>query len=222
MKVGAPHLVRALLDSGANVDGADEFGYTALIWAVSKGDLQVVRDLLAEGARSDSSGRSSNPHLVVRQKAHSTGHGGPNRAICIESARRTDSTRPNELVAALVEGKVDMVKLLLDYGTDANAQLVRGRFRSKEFDTVLHAGIWAQDWDKKSILPLLLANGADVDPWPRGTALNGGSPLMCAVQLGCATAITQLLKAGADPNVGSTKGYVLLHITVQTRDLDFI
>ena len=121
MKVGAPHLFRVLLDSGANVDGADEFGYTALIWAVSKGDLQVVRDLLAAGARSDSSGRSSNPHPFVRQKAYSTGHGGPNRAICIKSARRTDSTRSNALVAALVEGKVDTVKLLLDYGADTNA-----------------------------------------------------------------------------------------------------
>ena len=115
-----------------------------------------------------------------------------------------------------------MVKLLLDYGTDANAQLVRGWFRSKEFDTVLHAGIWAQDWDKKSIVPLLLANGADVNAWPRGIALNGGSPLMYAVQLGCATAITQLLKAGADPNVGSTKGYVPLHIAVQRRVLDLL
>ena len=126
MRERAPHLVRVLLDSGANVDGADEFGYTALIRAVSKGGLQVVRDLLAAGARSDSSGRSSNPHPVVRQKAHSTGHGGPNRAICTKSTRRRDSTRPNALVAALVEDKVDMVKFLLDYGADANAQLVRG------------------------------------------------------------------------------------------------
>ena len=125
VKVGAPHLVRVLLDSGANVDGADEFVYTALIWPVSKGDLQVVRDLLAAGARSDTSGRSSNPHPVVRQKAHSTGHGSSNRAICTESARRRDSARSNPLVAAIVEGKVDMVKLLIDHAADANAQLVR-------------------------------------------------------------------------------------------------
>ena len=47
---GHVEVVRALLAAGADVDAADNHGYSALIWASWFGLVEVVRALLAAGA----------------------------------------------------------------------------------------------------------------------------------------------------------------------------
>ncbi len=50
---GRLSLVRALVEEGVDVDGADETGRTVLMHAVAGGHVEVVRALLAAGARPD-------------------------------------------------------------------------------------------------------------------------------------------------------------------------
>lgn len=50
---GHAETVRALLAAGAGVDQEEEFGFTALAWAVRLGHAEVVRALLAAGADPD-------------------------------------------------------------------------------------------------------------------------------------------------------------------------
>ncbi|MEU9853033.1 ankyrin repeat domain-containing protein [Streptomyces sp. NPDC047974] len=50
---GHAETVRALLAAGAAVDQEEEFGFTALAWAVRLGHAEVVRALLAAGAEPD-------------------------------------------------------------------------------------------------------------------------------------------------------------------------
>ncbi|EMD31287.1 hypothetical protein CERSUDRAFT_60194, partial [Gelatoporia subvermispora B] len=47
---GAVDIARYLLDQGADVDGADSSGWTALHIAASAGHEDIVRDLLGAGA----------------------------------------------------------------------------------------------------------------------------------------------------------------------------
>ena len=47
---GDVHAVRALLCTGADVDEADQWGMTALLWASQEGHMDIVRALLKAGA----------------------------------------------------------------------------------------------------------------------------------------------------------------------------
>ncbi len=66
--------VKALLDKGADVNGAQGDGMTALHWAASRNDLAMVQELLAAGAErqgDDAAGPrrrcSSRPRTATRR-----------------------------------------------------------------------------------------------------------------------------------------------------------
>jgi ankyrin repeat protein len=58
-----------LLDKGAKTDETDNFGHTALFYAASNGQLEVVKLLLEKGAGADIDGKNHNgtPLLFAAQ-----------------------------------------------------------------------------------------------------------------------------------------------------------
>ena len=61
---GRAHLVKAVLDAGANVNAETELGYTCLSCAADRGQLEVLRVLVGRGARAGRGGLGSRNTLL--------------------------------------------------------------------------------------------------------------------------------------------------------------
>ncbi|MFF5501683.1 ankyrin repeat domain-containing protein [Streptomyces roseolus] len=87
--------VRALLAAGAGVDQEEEFGFTALAWAVRLGQTEVVRELLAAGADPDRIGPDGLDPLAAAARRGSAAcvralldHGARGAEDALREARR--------------------------------------------------------------------------------------------------------------------------------------
>ncbi|MFI8322924.1 ankyrin repeat domain-containing protein [Streptomyces sp. NPDC085529] len=87
--------VRALLAAGAGPDQEEEFGFTALAWAVRLGHAEVVRVLLAAGADADRVGPDGLAPLTAAARRGSTAcvralldHGARDAEAALREARR--------------------------------------------------------------------------------------------------------------------------------------
>ena len=124
--IGKLQEVRAQIEKGADVNGEDQDGRTALMLAAFNGHTDTVRLLLVSGARVDTrnaAGRtalmhaSSGPYaetvrLLLERKAD------PNLADNVE--------KWTALMFAAGEGQTEVVKLLLKHGADASIKDVDG------------------------------------------------------------------------------------------------
>ncbi|MET9347196.1 ankyrin repeat domain-containing protein [Streptomyces termitum] len=92
---GDTETVRALLAAGAPADQEEEFGFTALAWAVRLGHTETVRALLEHGADPDRPGPDGLAPLVAAARRGSTGcvralldHGARAAGPALDEARR--------------------------------------------------------------------------------------------------------------------------------------
>ena len=92
---GHTEVVEALLAAGARPDLREQFGFTALRWAVGLGHAETAEALLAGGADPDLPGPEGDPPLVLAARRGSVRtvrallrHGARDRAPALEEARR--------------------------------------------------------------------------------------------------------------------------------------
>ena len=108
--------------------------------------------------------------------------------------------------------RVEIVKLLLAAGADANAA---GNHRhSGPFHYAADGYITGPVWDAKrqvKTIEVLLKGGAKINAPDK----NGAAPLHRAVRTRCAAAVRCLLDAGADPKVKNKPGSTPFHLAVQ-------
>jgi HEAT repeat protein len=112
---GHAEVVRALLAAGAAPDQEEEFGYTALAWAVRLGHTEVARELLAAGADPGRPGpdgldpltaaaRRGSPSLVRALLEHGAGRDRRAVAGSLDEARRWIGV---DMAAVLRRGLLD-------------------------------------------------------------------------------------------------------------------
>jgi ankyrin repeat protein len=249
---GSLDVVTTLLDGGADVRAAESGrGQTALMWAVSEGHAAVARVLVERGAdvwattvthltgyraRRDVAGFT--PLLFAAR----VGSLASARLLLDAGANPNDASTDglSALGLATVRGHVEVARLLLEYGADANAG-VPGY-------TPLHwaAGAWEtsltirefradregnDEWNalpglrdgKIELVRALLGHGADPDarltrtPARAGATRNGGlpelvgaTPFLLAAVAGDATVMRILAEAGADTSVTTDLGSTVL------------
>src|SRR4051812_27789657 len=92
-KSGNLETVEALLNSGAEVDEADEKGWTALTFAAGQGDLTMVRLLVERGADPFKVGRDQRTPQMV---ALAAGHVEVVKHLC-EAENNRDAERAKSL-----------------------------------------------------------------------------------------------------------------------------
>ncbi|KAK7080070.1 hypothetical protein SK128_012287, partial [Halocaridina rubra] len=121
---------------------------------------------------------------------------------------RKDYRNGLPLVVAAEQRNLDIAKFLLERGAKTDESDECGR-------TVLHFLLLTPvEKDDPLIVPfinLLVENGSSVNE----QMLDGTTPLMLAVQMNLAGAVTCLLELGADPNIVKEDGIMALHYAVQ-------
>jgi ankyrin repeat protein len=103
MAPGTAHIVRALVDAGADPDIVNELDYYPVLNAVIGGNIEALKILLEMGAKSD-------------------GPNGPSELT--DPYGVSGSNTPLEF--ALSEGPPEAIKLLLDAGADPNIRMAGG------------------------------------------------------------------------------------------------
>jgi uncharacterized protein len=113
--------VRALLTSGDDVNAAQGDGMTALHWAARRGDVELVKMLLAAGANVRATTRLANytPLLMASE----VGSAGAIEALIAAGAdpKATTASGVTPLMFASAAGQADAVKALVAHGADVNA-----------------------------------------------------------------------------------------------------
>jgi ankyrin repeat protein len=208
---GGVELVTLLLERGADIEARERAqSQTALMWALSEKQHEVVGRLLAWGA--DPAARSKSGFTPLLFAARSA----------------------TPLVAATVRGFVPMILFLLDHGADANASgtgYTPLHWAAGSWETELSGprGVRIErddEWEgirglgeaRLKVIQALLAHGANPDALVekapprvgfsvfRTSALAGATPYWIAAMSGQADAMRALAAAGADTRRAATDG----------------
>lgn len=221
--------------AGLVVD-VEQGGYTALLFAAQRGDVDSARMLLDGGAAVNDAAPDGTSALVI---ASHSGH-GPLAAFLLERGANANASTSGytALHAAILREDPTLVKALLSHGADPNAAIVKPTaVRRASADYALesrHVGaspLWlAARFAQPDVMRLLVARGATMGP-----AMKDGTTLLIAAAQGTrrvepgftrdqadderriADAVGVALSLGAEVNVGNAEGNTALHLAAQRR-----
>jgi ankyrin repeat protein len=185
---GSVEAVRMLVAAGAEVNAANDFGATPLMWAIT--EPEKVRILV--GAAADVNARSKMGRTPLYLAAANDGSSATAKLLLEHGAKLEDQA----LVAAAAANDMATIRLLAEKGAAVNAKDEAGR------TPLMHA---AGNGNLKAI-ELLLAKGADVNAISAeksetvkngAIALGNLTALMLAAPAGGAEVTKALLDAGA-------------------------
>lgn len=145
--------VQAALESGADIEAADERGWTALRTAAAKGHVPVVRCLLACGAQVTKDQSGSPPLIAAAFNGHTEVVDVLLDAGAEVDTKTTGGFEATALMLAANCGRVEAVRLLLRRGAATEIRNNRGQ------TALMIAAICGEN----EIVNLLLDSGADVD-----------------------------------------------------------
>jgi ankyrin repeat protein len=218
---GSIDAMRLLLDAGADVNGQNAFGATALIWSAA--DMAKVKLLVDRGANVNLAAKSGRTAVMVA--AMSEESAPIVRLLASKGAdlKAKDSFQTTLLIAAAAGNDLDTMRLALDAGVDASAATVTGV--TALFMASYHANLAA--------VRLLLSKGARVDavaempslfpiddPKSGPIALRKATPLMIAAAVGTPDLVKTLLDAGANVNAKDSRNMTALMFAVAKNHQD--
>src|SRR5262245_27385944 len=177
--------VRALLESGVDVNAAQVDGTTALHWAAYYEDAEIAALLVRAGANVNAVNRYGVPPLSL---ACSTRSGAIAKLLLERGADANATMKSGETVLMLAarSGNLDAVNALLARGARPDARERRGQ-------TAL---MWAAAEGHAAVVRALIDAGADIN----ATLDSGLTPFFFAVRDGHIDVVRAFLKAGVDVN----------------------
>ncbi len=204
---GDADAVRALLDSGADVDSSTPDGTTALLWAVNTDQPELVGLLLEAGADV----QITNRYGVGAASLAAENGSAAILELLLEAGVYVDQALPGGetlLMTAARTGEPETLRALLSHGADPNVREMSGG------QTAL---MWAAANNNADAIQVLAENGADVNAKTNNPSQGrdrtfayvsptGFSPLMFAVRAGHMDVTRVLLDAGADVNDALSDG----------------
>jgi ankyrin repeat protein len=112
-------IVQILCKAGADLDGIDDLGRTALIIAASNGDLAIAEYLILRGAKLEK--RDHQFGLTALMFAACNGHSQVATALINAGADINCRSKPDGWTASMwaaMNGNLDVVRVLVDAGAD--------------------------------------------------------------------------------------------------------
>ncbi|MBC8276917.1 MAG: ankyrin repeat domain-containing protein [FCB group bacterium] len=195
---GHPEMVKYLIDKGADVNIANDFGFTPILGAASGGKVECMQYLVEAGA--DINMKLPQGESLIHLAAQS-GNLDMVKMLVDNGAdinQRTDYGRI-PLINALYSEQLEAIKYLVEHGANLNN-------RNENNGTVMHAAMYR---DSIKVVEYLIKKGAPVDEADN----NGNRPINIALSRGKADLVALLADAGADINIGSAHtGETLLHV----------
>ncbi len=178
-------VVRTLLKGGADVNGTQIDGTTALHWAAYNEDSETAALLLKAGANVNAANRYGVPPLAI---ACTNGNAAIVKLLLDAGADANAVMKGSETVLMLASrsGNVDGVKALLIRGAKPNARERRGQ-------TAL---MWAAAEGHAAVVRALVEAGADIN----ASLDSGFTPFFFAVREGRIEVARVFLEAGVDVN----------------------
>ncbi len=161
---GNKEAVRALLKQAADVNAAQGDGMTALHWAATSGDAELVEMLIYAGANVRATTRigAYTPLYLASKFGNRAAMNTLLKAGADLKATTSNGTTP--LMVAAASGHTDAVALLLDRGADVNAaDSIRGNT----------AVMFAAASNRAAVIELLARRGADLKATTRVVDLQG-------------------------------------------------
>ena len=188
--------VKALLKQGADVNGAQGDGMTALHWAAVNGDAALAQMLLSAGANIRATTRLGG--ITALHMASQAGHAQVVAALIAAGAQTNaaTSTGATALMLAARSGNSDTVTKLIETGADINA-------KEKGFGQT--ALMVAAGLDRADVVRVLMARGAD---WKAASSIADLKALTSIVDDGTGRPQQQAPAAAGRLDVaGVTRGY---------------
>jgi ankyrin repeat protein len=180
-----PASIRTLLETGADVNGAQVDGTTALHWAAYNDDAETVAMLLRAKANVNAVNRYGVPPLAL---ACTNGNAAIVKLLLAAGADANATMRGGETVLMLASrsGNADVVKALLASGAKTDA-------RERHSQTAL---MWAAAEGNTAVVRALMQAGADIN----AKLDSGFTPFFLAVREGRLNTVHAFLAAGIDVN----------------------
>jgi uncharacterized protein len=192
----------AALDLKPDPNLADSDGSTALLWAVHNDDLELVKRLIAAGARVD----AANAYGATPMSESAVVANVAVLEALLAAGANVDSPNAEGQTALMVVARssnVAAAELLIERGANVNAR------EERKGQTAL---MWAAAQSQPEMVKTLLAHGADpdarsnVNDWERRVTAEprmknmpsgGFTPLLYAARQGCLDCARQLVATGA-------------------------
>ena len=182
-----------LLKAGADPNAETRLGVTPLYLAAQNGNPEMVKTLLAAGAKANQVDRATGESILVAAiRAASTGSVQALLASGADANAAEPQLRITPLMVAAELGHADMVRALLDRGADLHARTRIGATPEPKLPCIDKAGCGSHG--------VGIIRGGLPDQGIRAPIPGAMTPLMYAAREGHIDAAKLLIEAGADVN----------------------
>lgn len=202
IRVGREQMVDLLLDNGGSIGDLDVGGETRLHAAARAGKLGMTRYLLRRGADTNAVSTAGGTPLYWAARLGRVAVAEALLAAGADDTLRYTEGQLSALDVAVGFGHTDIVRVLIEHGTDLNAAGAEGQ-------TALYWGVYA---DKAKAIGLLAEAGANTEARTSAGRFVGEALLHLALDLFKRTAAVALLRNGADVDVTNKDGETPLHL----------
>ncbi|KAM8776210.1 kinase D-interacting substrate of 220 kDa isoform 2-T2 [Rhynchonycteris naso] len=192
--------LKALLEKCKDVDERNECGQTPLMIAAEQGSLEIVKELIKNGANCNLEDLDNWTALISASKEGHV-HIVEELLKCGVNLEHRDMGGWTALMWACYKGRTDVVGLLLSHGANPS---VTGLYS-------VYPIIWAAGRGHADIVHLLLQNGAKVNCSDK----YGTTPLVWAARKGHLECVKHLLATGADVDQEGANSMTALIVAVK-------
>ena len=203
--------VKVLLTNGADVNSADNDGWTSLMYAANNGDIELAKVLIENKANINSESYEEKTPLIYAMNSPIESSRTDMIKLLIENkanVNKEDSNGISPLTIAVMNNDVELTKLLI--ANKANLSIV-----TKDGESLIE---YAINNDNVDLLQVLVEAGADINY----AGISSYTPLMIAAKSGAENIARILLTQKVDINAVDKYGDTALHIASEYSNLPIV